>query len=67
MNEMTERIGGDGGAIAINTQKKAIAIGWNSHRMAWAYAVLDEDNTTSIQVHSGCNQGEHYINDLPLA
>ena len=69
MDEMTERIGGDGGAIAIDT-KGTIAIGFNSKRMAWAYAVLDldkDDNTLVVQVHSGCNREEHYVNDLPLA
>jgi len=73
MDEMTERIGGDGGAIAIDT-KGTIAIGFNSKRMAWAYAVLDDeedDNSftskTLVQVHSGCNREEHYVNDLPLA
>ena len=72
MAEMTERIGGDGGAIAIDT-KGSIAIGWNAERMAWAYAILDFDNgslgltsQTVVQVHSGCNRDEHYINDLPL-
>ena len=68
MDEMTERIGGDGGAIAIDT-KGSIAIGFNSKRMAWAYAVLDldKDDNTLVQVHSGCNREEHYVNDLPLA
>ena len=68
MDEMTERIGGDGGAIAIDT-KGTIAIGFNSKRMAWAYAVLDldKDDNTVVQVHSGCNREEHYVNDLPLA
>ena len=68
MDEMTERIGGDGGAIAIDT-KGAIAIGFNSKRMAWAYAVLDldKDDNTLVQVHSGCNREQHYVNDLPLA
>lgn len=68
MDEMTERIGGDGGAIAIDT-KGTIAIGFNSKRMAWAYAVLDldKDDNTLVQVHSGCNREEHYVNDLPLA
>ena len=68
MDEMTERIGGDGGAIAIDT-KGTIAIGFNSKRMAWAYAVLDldKDDNTLVQVHSGCNREQHYVNDLPLA
>ena len=68
MDEMTERIGGDGGAIAIDS-KGTIAIGFNSKRMAWAYAVLDldKDDNTLVQVHSGCNREEHYVNDLPLA
>ena len=68
MDEMTERIGGDGGAIAIDT-KGTIAIGFNSKRMAWAYAVLDldKDDNTLVQVHWGCNREEHYVNDLLLA
>ena len=40
MDQMTARIGGDGGAIAIDT-KGRIAIEWNSFRMAWAYTILD--------------------------
>ena len=57
MDEMTERIGGDGGAIAIDT-KGTIAIGFNSKRMAWAYAVLDldKDDNTLVQVQ-GLQQG----------
>ena len=35
-NQMTDNIGGDGGAIAINA-KGEVGFGWNSRRMAWAY------------------------------
>ncbi|XP_067639203.1 probable isoaspartyl peptidase/L-asparaginase CG7860 isoform X2 [Eurosta solidaginis] len=35
-NEMTERLGGTGGAITIGT-KGDIGIAWTSKRMAWAY------------------------------
>ena len=66
MAEMTERIGGDGGAIALDT-KGRVAIGFNSQRMAWAYAILEGRRFTSVQVHSGCNRDDHYITDLPLA
>ena len=66
MAEMTERIGGDGGAIALDT-KGSVAVGFNSERMAWAYAILNDRYASSVQVHSGCNRDDHYITDLPLA
>lgn len=60
---MSARVGGDGGAIAIDS-KGRIAIGWNSLRMSWAYAIIDDDD--SIEVHSGCNTNEHFIERLTL-
>ena len=70
MEEMTSRIGaGDGGAIAIDT-KGGIAIGFNSARMSWAYAILndkEEGGTMEVvEVHSGCNANEHFIEYLRL-
>jgi isoaspartyl peptidase/L-asparaginase-like protein (Ntn-hydrolase superfamily) len=68
LDQMSERVGGDGGAISIDTRGQ-IAIEWNSMRMSWAYAIVDlsADNQTSLlKVHSGCNKGEHFIQDLPL-
>ena len=56
LKEMTERVGGDGGAISIS-RKGQIGIGWNSSRMGWAYATKD-------QVHSGCNRGEDFVEPL---
>ena len=73
LDQMTARIGGDGGAIAIDT-KGRIAIEWNSVRMAWAYTILDSASATTsttiadfiIEVHFGCNANEHFIEHLHL-
>ena len=74
LDQMTARIGGDGGAIAIDT-KGRIAIEWNSVRMAWAYTILDSTAAAAtsttiadfiIEVHFGCNANEHFIEHLHL-
>lgn len=64
LEDMTSRIGGDGGAICIDKRGK-ISIGWNSKRMSWAYSILDIGCST-IEVHFGCNAGEHFTEYLRL-
>lgn len=70
MDVMSARLGGgDGGAIAIDS-KGRIAIGWNSLRMSWAYAIIEDSSddiqSTAVEVHSGCNTNEHFIERLTL-
>ena len=54
--DMTKRVGGDGGAISISKEGK-IGIGWNSTRMGWAYG-------EGGKIHSGCNKGEDFVEDI---
>ena len=65
LDQMTKRVGGDGGAIAIDSQGQ-IAIEWNSARMAWAYVALLEENCLKVEVHWGCNKNEHFVEELGL-
>ena len=60
LDDMTQKVGGDGGGIAITPDGK-IGVDWNSERMAWAY-VSEDDNG---KLHFGCNRGEHFVEDLP--
>ena len=73
---MTERVNGDGGAIAIDSQGK-LSIDWNSRRMSWAYAIIDLDNdkTTGkndssmelkFTIHFGCNPNEDFTSEETL-
>lgn len=61
LDQMRDRVGGDGGAIAI-TNKGQIAFEWNSLRMGWAYAVVPQNTKPGdkIKVHFGCNRDEHF-------
>ena len=77
LDQMTERVNGDGGAIAIDSQGK-LSIDWNSRRMSWAYAIIDLDdddktitrkNDSSIvkfTIHFGCNPNEDFTSEETL-
>ena len=67
LDEMTARVGGDAGAIGIDS-KGRIAIAKNSRRLAWAYATFDPENRDQelFEVHSGCDTDDHFIDYLRL-
>lgn len=67
LNEMSARVGGDGGAIAIDCEGN-ISIDWNSRRMGWAYAMVEEDldKCSRILVHFGCNRGDDYQKEISI-
>lgn len=52
LSAMTDRVGGDGGAICISPEG-SIGIEFNSTRMAWAYIKLDECQDGRVTIHSG--------------
>ena len=62
LDDMTSRVGGDGGAIAIDANGR-ITIGFNSRRMSWAYAIVRE-NSKAFEVHYGCNRGEDFVKEF---
>ena len=66
LETMSERVGGDGGAIALSPNGE-IGFDWNSRRMAWAYIDASEcyqdaskGHKMAVTVHSGCNRDEHF-------
>ena len=52
--------------LAIDTQGK-LSIDWNSQRMSWAYAILDDKTDTKFTVHFGCNRGEDFQEEITIA
>ena len=73
LDQMTERVNGDGGAIAIDSQGK-LSIDWNSRRMSWAYAIIDDKTTrkndssmeVKFTIHFGCNPNEDFTSEETL-
>lgn len=53
---MAQRVGGDGGVIAIDRAGN-LGIGWNSNQMSWAYGRDGE-------LHYGVNRGEDFVEDI---
>ena len=53
---MKQRVGGDGGAIAVDKFGQ-IGIEWNSKMMAWAWG-------RSGKLHYGINRGEDFVENL---
>ena len=56
MEDMTAKVGGDGGGVAISKDGE-IGVEWNSERMGWAYA-------KEGKIHSGVNRGEDFVEDV---
>ena len=50
---MSNRVGGDGGVIALSAEDGQVGIGWNSEQMSWAYGV-------GGTLHYGVNVGEDF-------
>ena len=89
LDEMTERVDGDGGAIAIDPKGKKwlsnallclkptisntflvlegkVYKDWNSKRMAWAYAIVNDKSSTKFSVHFGCNRDEDFVEEIAI-
>ena len=54
---MSDRIGGDGGAICISASGE-IGIEWNSDKMSWATLQVGQEEDQPIQVNYGCLRGK---------
>ena len=39
---------------------------WNSKRMAWAYAIVNDKSSTKFSVHFGCNRDEDFVEEITI-
>ena len=56
LTTMTQRVGGDGGAIALSPDGAA-GVSWNSEQMSWAYG-------NEGKLNYGVNPGENFEEDI---
>ena len=57
LESMTQRVGGDGGAICISSCGQ-VGIEWNSDRMSWASLILDDE--CNSELNFGCLRGQRF-------
>ena len=43
-----------------------LSIDWNSQRMSWAYAIVDDKTVSKFNVHFGCNRDEDYVQEVTI-
>ena len=59
LESMTQKVGGDGGAICISSRGQ-VGIEWNSDRMSWASLILSQDDECSSDLQFGCLRGQRF-------
>ena len=60
---MSDRVGGDGGAICISASGE-IGIEWNSDKMSWASLQVGQEEDQPIQVNYGCLRGKNFTTNF---